>query len=205
MAGGQWTPATAGAEYRTTKFAKMGDLGSKVLKKLPTGIVWERGGVAKVSFYIKSNHGGGYQYRLCPLEEELTEACFQRTPLPWASQTQLLKFADREEKIQGTFVTEGTTPTGSTWAMNPVPMCGQETTHTTDPSGNVHTCPAGIPANFTNFPYPAAGTSNITSFTIGDLLRIPAHIAAGEYVLQWRWDSEQTPQVWGACSDVRIV
>lgn len=205
MAGGQWTPATAGAEYRTTKYAKMGDLGSKVLKKLPTGIVWERGGIAEVSFYIKSNHGGGYQYRLCPANEEPTEACFQRTPLPWASQTQVLKFRDREEEITGTFITEGTTPAGSTWAMNPIPMCGQETTHTSDPSGNVHTCPSGVPANWTNFPYPAPGTSDIMSFTIGDSLRIPPHIGAGEYLFQWRWDSEQTPQVWGACSDVTII
>jgi hypothetical protein len=84
---------------------------------------------------------------------------------------------------------------GSTWAMNPIPMCGQETTHTTDPSGNVHTCPGGTPANWTNFPYPAPGTSNITSFTIGDSLRIPEAVAPGEYLFQWRWDSEQTPQV----------
>jgi hypothetical protein len=233
MAGGQWTPATAGAEYRTTKYAKMGDLGSVVLKKLPTGVVWEAGGLAEVSFYIKTNHGGGYQYRLCPAGEALTEACFQRTPLAFATTTQappppppspssrplprpplplrplslpsagpsplarprwwqVLRFADREERITGTYVTEGTTPAGrcrraaaepcrddgitappprrdatttpppphggagrSAWAMNPVPMCGEATTRTTDPSGNVHTCPAGTPANRTNFPYPA--------------------------------------------------
>eukprot|EP01052_Picozoa_sp_SAG31_P023003 SAG31_NODE_1862_length_7044_cov_11.784017_5_plen_81_part_00 len=63
MAGGQWTPAIAGAEYRSTKFAKMGDLGSKVLKRLPTGVVWERGGLADVSFYIKSNHGVRVHWR----------------------------------------------------------------------------------------------------------------------------------------------
>lgn len=97
MAGGQWTPDTAGAEYRTTKFAKMGDLGSKVLRKLPTGVVWERGGVAEVSVYIKSNHGGGWQYRLCSISEPLTEECFQRTPLPWASQTQVLMHIAPEE------------------------------------------------------------------------------------------------------------
>lgn len=88
----------------------MGDLGSKVLKKLPTGVVWERGGLAVVSFYINTNHGGGYQFRLCPLHEEPTEACFQRTPLPFATQTQVLKFKDREERITGTFVSEGTIP-----------------------------------------------------------------------------------------------
>ena len=145
---------------------------------------------------------GGYQFRLCPLEEELTEACFQRTPVPFASETQRITFKDREERISGTFVSEGTLPPGSTWAMNPIPMCGQENGIR---PGNVHTCPGGAPGNWTNFPYPAAGTSNITSFTIGDTLRIPASVKAGEYVLGWRWDSEQTPQVWGACSDVTIV
>ena len=69
----------------------MGDLGSKVLKKMPTGVVWKAGALAEVSFYIKTNHGGGYQFRLCPLEEELTEACFQRTPVAFASPTQVLK------------------------------------------------------------------------------------------------------------------
>ena len=78
-----------GAEYRTTKYAKMGDLGSKVLKKMPTGVVWKAGALAEVSFYIKTNHGGGYQFRLCPLEEELTEACFQRTPLAFSGLSSL--------------------------------------------------------------------------------------------------------------------
>ena len=30
MAGGQWTPAIAGAEYRTTKHAKMGKLSQRL-------------------------------------------------------------------------------------------------------------------------------------------------------------------------------
>ena len=57
MAGGTWKPAFNGAEYKTTKFAKQGDLGSKVLELLPSGVVWEVGGLAEVSFYIKANHG----------------------------------------------------------------------------------------------------------------------------------------------------
>ena len=85
---------------------------------------------------------------------------------------QVLKFRDRAETINATFVSEGTTPTGSVWAMNPVPMCGEVGASVAE--SRVHTCPGGTPSNWTNFPYPAAGTSDVTSFTIGDTLRIPA-------------------------------
>jgi hypothetical protein len=27
----------------------------------------------------------------------------------------------------------------------------------------------------------------------------------GEYVLQWRWDNEQTPQIWTTCADIDVV
>merc|ERR1712025_972601 len=33
---------------------------------------------------------GGFQYRLCPKDQKLTEDCFQQTPLPFASSTQKL-------------------------------------------------------------------------------------------------------------------
>jgi hypothetical protein len=29
---------------------------------------------------LRANHGGGYQFRLCLLGAELTEACFQQAP-----------------------------------------------------------------------------------------------------------------------------
>ena len=68
--------------------------------------------MVEASWSIYANHGGGYSYRLCKMTPggEPTEACFQRTPLPFATQTQVLKFKDREERITGTFVSEGTIP-----------------------------------------------------------------------------------------------
>ena len=30
-------------------------------------------------------------------------------------------------------------------------------------------------------------------------------IEPGEYVLSFRWDCEQTPQIWNGCSDITIV
>ena len=41
-------------------------------------------------------------------------------------------------------------------------------------------------------------------FVIEDEVRVPAGLAAGDYVLSFRWDCEQTPQVWSSCADVRV-
>jgi hypothetical protein len=40
---------------------------------------------------------------------------------------------------------------------------------------------------------------------IVDTLLIPSDLEAGDYVLGWRYDCEESSQVWSSCSDVRIV
>ena len=39
---------------------------------------------------------------------------------------------------------------------------------------------------------------------ISDMVLIPEHLAAGDYVLGWRWDCEETAQIWQNCADVII-
>ena len=41
-------------------------------------------------------------------------------------------------------------------------------------------------------------------FSMVDKLHVPADLPAGDYSLSWRWDCEQTPQVWNSCSDVTV-
>ena len=38
-----------------------------------------------------------------------------------------------------------------------------------------------------------------------DTLEIPSHLAPGDYVLGWRWDCEESTQIWSSCSDVTII
>ena len=38
-----------------------------------------------------------------------------------------------------------------------------------------------------------------------DGLKVPANIAAGEYVLSYRWGCEMTSQIWQSCADITIV
>jgi hypothetical protein len=68
---------------------------------------------------MNANHGGGYSYRLCKIPEEgrsgLTEVCFQRTPLFFASNEQWVQTGyDTETRIYFTAnrTTKGTYPPG---------------------------------------------------------------------------------------------
>jgi hypothetical protein len=108
--------------FGTIPWAKQGDLGSHVLKKADSNVTWVAGQPYEVSWGIRYNHGGGYSYRLCAAGTELTEACFQQTPLDFVMDKQKLRWNDgKEMPIKGTFVSEGTTPPNSMWAMNPIP------------------------------------------------------------------------------------
>merc|ERR1711879_1059582 len=42
-------------------------------------------------------------------------------------------------------------------------------------------------------------------YFIIDRLQVPAALPNGDYVLSWRWDCEQGPQVWTTCGDIEIV
>lgn len=40
-------------------------------------------------------------------------------------------------------------------------------------------------------------------FSLVDEVRVPEQ--KGEYLLSFRWDCEQTPQVWNTCADIVVV
>jgi len=40
---------------------------------------------------------------------------------------------------------------------------------------------------------------------VSDHVIIPAELPPGEYVLGWRWDCEETAQIWQNCADVTVV
>ena len=121
MAGGGPVPTTAAAEYNPTKFAKQGDHGTKVLKPRPTGTVWKRGTVAFARQQSTAPHGGGYIYRLCPANETITEECFNRMPLEFATpEKHMLRFKNPslDREVKATLVTEGG---GTGWMVYPWP------------------------------------------------------------------------------------
>ena len=65
-------------------------------------------------------------------------------------------------------------------------------------------CPEG-----TEFFEPLSGISgfgkNIPDWSIGDRVTIPADLEEGEYMLGWRWDCEESTQVWQNCADIILT
>lgn len=186
--------------------------------------VWVAGSEAEVAWSITANHGGGYQYRLCPLDQyqEGGEACFQKTPMRFVGETQWIQFGhgmdvNNRTEIPATTVTgDMVVPAGSTWRKNPVPPCN------TPISGGAIKSPCNGPTFEPPIPGlygfgPGACGSNIDGsecspeefaernfdFGIVDKVEVP-DVPEGQYVLAFRWDAEQTNQVWTSCADVTI-
>lgn len=44
-----------------------------------------------------------------------------------------------------------------------------------------------------------------TAGLISDHVIIPADMPLGKYLLSWRWDCEETAQIWLNCADIEIV
>eukprot|EP00756_Hemistasia_phaeocysticola_P013678 Hpha_TRINITY_DN15295_c2_g4::TRINITY_DN15295_c2_g4_i2::g.68426::m.68426 len=260
LAGGTFS-RQSGAEagdYTETKFAKHGDVGTEVLGPIPgyTPPVYKVGGKAEVTWSIRNNHGGGYSYRLCPLPDdfrELSEACFQANPLDFVEDEQAIVFPNGTtlplQAHQRTFVTEGTQPPGSMWAMIPMPptllgpccIPGPNDTATTPNGCLAHEksycgasnfsdvckpCPQTpgsdcsrcdqvgkvLPGRYKRpgvpqFPPPCEDCEGVNwnGFSVRDVVKIPADLKPGKYILGFRYDCEATAQVWNNCADVTIV
>ena len=180
---------------------------------------WVAGEAVEVSWEIAANHGGGYVYRLCPATENLTEACFEKTVLPFASANSTLRWRNgKEASFEAMRTSEGTYPKGSVWTRNPIPVCHDKQAGFKGkgcdkgpafppPPGCDETCwgyQPCFPGEFpTGCPNPAIKTIEIPQ--IVDKVLVPKELKPGKYVVGFRWDCEHTAQVWSQCGDVEIV
>ncbi|CAE7405037.1 unnamed protein product, partial [Symbiodinium pilosum] len=63
-------------------------------KTLPEkeAMIWPKGSAQEVAWAITANHGGGYSYRLCPKSSSITEECFQKHVLRFATDKQWIRY-----------------------------------------------------------------------------------------------------------------
>ena len=153
--------------------------------------------------------GGGYQWRLCPAGEALTEECFFKAPLPFVGK-QSLRW-DAKDGIggtqiwfDGTYVSSGTLPKGSAWAKNPLPRNDFNDTRQgfTPPCEESPECDVYDRTGNKCF---CSGMWGPYNLEIVDQVQIPSTLPKGDYVLGFRWDCEESNQIWASCSDVTIV
>merc|ERR1712039_1054815 len=181
---------------------------------------WPVGSAQYVSWQFGANHGGGYAYRLCPTSESMSEECFQRHHLAFVGETSWIQFGWNQSNrtaIQANRTSRGTHPQGSQWTKVPIPSCsgpggGYDGTGCDSPQ-----FPTPIPGLWGNGPtngcaynpMPPAERAEycgeIMDFRMVDLVKIPENLPLGEYVLSFRWDCEQTHQIWTQCADVKIT
>merc|ERR1719295_808456 len=177
---------------------------------------WKAGSTVEAAWGIIANHGGGYSYRLCKVPAEgmsgITEECFQETPLRFAGDTQWVQYgedASTRVDFPAHRTDVGTTPTGSQWTRNPIPACNDPSGGYMEPEDMV--CPQGtqfeppLPGLFGYGETSKAPGQATFMFSIGDYLEVPEQLEPGDYVLSFRWDCEQTSQVWATCSSIKIV
>jgi hypothetical protein len=95
------------------------------------------------------------------------------------------------------YVTEGTSPEGSMWALNPVPRTWKSLS-TGEWAGNYAQTGEGFQPFCPNDEgdYSCVGMWGPYNMEIVDMVKIPDDLPAGEYVLGWRWDCEYVVGGW---------
>eukprot|EP00729_Bicosta_minor_P017764 gene17764-14543_t len=111
-------------KFAAASNVKQGDKGSE----LPVGTIteWEAGATVTASWSLSVNHGGGYQYRVCPSTGTVDNACFEHNPLAFADGTQTVHFQAKGSKpvtIAAVDVSTGVQPAGAAWRRLPIPAC----------------------------------------------------------------------------------
>jgi len=152
----------------------------------------------------------------------LTEEEFRKIPLDFDGNS-ILRW-DGEKSTQLEFNTTekgwetnvGTIPKGSTWRKNPIPTIlwyregpsFEPVCEESDACRKAATTGAWTDGDV-NALCKCSGHSNdgplLPNIEVVDNVKIPSHLKPGRYVLQWRWDCEESDQIWAGCSDIEII
>jgi len=174
---------------------------------------WPAGSVQNMTWGVLANHGGGYSFRLCKMPEsgmlaDLTEECFQAGALDFVGDTSVAVYDDKDRTE---FEAKQVKLSTGMWRRNPAPACA-------GPGGGSATgsCSSALD---TQFPPPVPGMygfsgngaiggkaskTPLKKWKVIDQVQVP-NLPAGQYVLSFRVDSEQTAQTWSNCADIKIT
>eukprot|EP01046_Picozoa_sp_COSAG06_P041343 COSAG06_NODE_5120_length_3707_cov_2.040188_2_plen_162_part_00 len=147
---------------------------------------------------------------------DLTEELFNEHLLKFVGEIQWVQdnYLRNRTAIHAMRTSVGTFPHGSQWTRVPIPEC---ITARNTAGGDLSKClglqfPAPCPQCYGFFGDPnekdwrAAGRDDSPiDMSIVDLVQVPKDLEPGDYILQYRNDCEQTPQIWEACADIRVT
>ena len=129
---------------------------------------------------------GGYQWRIAPADGPLTEAEFQKNPLAFAGKPSLRWNGKQGRQLwfNGTYVSEGVLPVGSTWARNPLPRVDAAVL---PESWDAFAAPCYDPNPPLEGGYGGlcSGWYGPDNLEVVDAVKIPSTLKPGKYVVQW--------------------
>jgi len=150
----------------------------------PQVTTWTRGEAAEVYWVSNAYHRGGYAYRLCRVPDgqywKVTEECFQQGHLNFAGKTSWIAWEPWVSKEKY-----------FNYAWIPVDLITTKT----------GTTPEGSEWAKINLPKEAWGSDD---WAFKDLVEVPTSLTPGDYVLSFRWDCLESPQIWSACANIKI-
>lgn len=162
------------------------------------------------------------------------ERCFQSNHLSFVNSTSTIHFDDDSHADISITAKIFREEDGKQWKVSPIPGCAcdnglscggksesgflasdgssctyPEATTYNQKGSATDACTTGtmFEPQFTQFTQgyltTFAGQSGANVFSVMDEINVPNQ--PGEYVLGWRWDCEETDQVWASCADVVIT
>jgi len=164
-----------------------------------TSSKWVIGQTAEVGFTLTKNHGGGYQWRICPghsASHNPPVSCFEANPLAFASDDTVVQWTSGKKekfaaiKVNGAHVT----PRNSEFRTLRIPMTAQL-------NNGVRKAPC---KDCVGNKVAHDEIRQEWDFSLIDTVHVP-NVPVGHAWLQWRWDNEQQDQVWTSCADIEIV
>lgn len=155
----------------------------------------EQGQILDVSWCINADHGGVFNFRLCPTQE-LTDLLLTPGITPTSDQQLALETCYQANLLRCDDVPENNCTVGS--ACQPGWGCDIEGPYfhcIEDPESDIPRCapPASGPS-------PCYGGHGLVTRKIN----IPSDFPIGPNVLSWRWDALETTEVFSACADINV-
>ncbi len=155
------------------------------------GTDWEVGSLQEVGYSIAASHGGYSGYRLCKKDQvglddygvdSPTEQCFQLGHLAFEGETCVRCPSDPSGEEDVCYdAAERVGEHGNVY---------REVREVEERDEHYRACSGEI----------APPTRAV--FSVVEHIQVPAHLESGQYVLSWRWDTADTPQVWSNCADI---
>ena len=151
---------------------------------------YAQGQTIDVTWCVNADHGGVYSYRLCD-DPDIVKKFYEATPLTKAEQ-----LAAEQCFQEGILRCDDVD--GNDCGLEP--RCQADWGCAADPGKYFH-----CQGDYGGYSCKNTGESCQGGSVVRRKVKIPSDFNPGQTILSWRWDSDETTEVFAACADISIV